>query len=136
MSAKLSKQDDMKNNKKFYLWGAIFGVILTLVVMLGFSAILLFGNIDRSFATPFATVSVAVGCFMAAFYTSNKIKDKGYVIGLIVGGITFAVITILSLIFGKNGLSVNTLFHFVIIMLSSLAGGIVGVNSKKSKKYI
>ncbi|MDO4608775.1 MAG: TIGR04086 family membrane protein [Clostridia bacterium] len=135
MSAKFSKKDNI-NHKKFYFWGVVLGVAVTLAVMLIFSAVLLFSGIDRSFAAPFATVSVAVGCFVAAFFTSKKIGDKGYIIGLMVGGITFAVITTLSLIFGENGLSVNTLFHFVIIMLSSLAGGIVGVNSKRSKKYI
>ncbi|MBQ6718108.1 MAG: TIGR04086 family membrane protein [Clostridia bacterium] len=134
MSDDFSKKDTV-NKKIAYLSGAILGVLVSLVMMLIFSAVLLFLNIDRAYATPFATVSVAIGCFIAARHTAKKIGDKGYLVGLIIGSVVFTVITALSLILG-NGLSINTLFHFIIMMLSSLVGGITGVNKNKHKKYI
>lgn len=134
MSGDFSKKDTA-NKKTAYLSGAILGVLICLAAMIVFSAILLFLNIDRAYATPFATISVAVGCFIAARHTAKKIGDKGYLVGLIIGAVVFAVITALSLILG-NGLSLNTLFHFIIMMLSSLVGGIMGVNKNKHKKYI
>lgn len=54
---------------------------------------------------------------------------------MIVGLTVFVMITLLSLVMG-NGFSINTLFHFIIVTLSSLVGGIMGVNGKKRKKYI
>jgi len=134
MSDDFSKKDTV-NKKIAYLSGAILGVLVCLVMMLIFSAVLLFLNIDRAYATPFATVSVAIGCFIAARHTAKKIGDKGYLVGLIIGSVVFTAITALSLILG-NGLSINTLFHFIIMMLSSLVGGITGVNNNKHKKYI
>ena len=134
MSDDFSKKDTV-NKKIAYLSGAILGVLVCLVMMLIFSAGLLFLNIDRAYATPFATVSVAIGCFIAARHTAKKIGDKGYLVGLIIGSVVFTAITALSLILG-NGLSINTLFHFIIMMLSSLVGGITGVNKNKHKKYI
>ena len=134
MSDDFSKKDTV-NKKIAYLSGAILGVLVCLVMMLIFSAVLLFLNIDRAYATPFATVSVAIGCFIAARHTAKKIGDKGYLVGLIIGSVVFTAITALSLILG-NGLSINTLFHFIIMMLSSLVGGITGVNKNKNKKYI
>lgn len=134
MSDDFSKKDTV-NKKIAYLSGAILGVLVCLVMMLIFSAVLLFLNIDRAYATPFATVSVAIGCFIAARHTAKKIGDKGYLVGLIIGSVVFTAITALSLILG-NGLSINTLFHFIIMMLSSLVGGITGVNKNKHKKYI
>lgn len=134
MSDDFSKKDTV-NKKIAYLSGAILGVLVCLVIMLIFSAVLLFLNIDRAYATPFATVSVAIGCFIAARHTAKKIGDKGYLVGLIIGSVVFTAITALSLILG-NGLSINTLFHFIIMMLSSLVGGITGVNKNKHKKYI
>lgn len=125
----------INNKKSAYLVGAVLGVLATLVTMLVFSAVLLFINIDRAYAVPFATISLAIGSFIASRYTAKKIEDKGYLIGIIIGLVVFVVITALSLILG-NGFSLNTLFHFIIIMLSSLVGGIMGVNSNKHKKYI
>lgn len=126
-----------KNNdsKKFYyIKGTALGVLATVIFMLIFAAVLLFFNIDRLYATPFATISIAIGGFVASFYTAKNIGDKGYLVGLIIGTVVFLVITLLSIIFG-NGFSINTLFHFIIIILSSLVGGILGVNNKH-KKYI
>lgn len=134
MSAEFSKKDNV-NKKNAYLIGAIFGVLTAVAAMLIFAAVLLFFNIDRAYAAPFATISVAIGCFSAARHTAKKIGDKGYIIGLIIGLVVFVVITALSLVIG-NGLSLNTLFHFIIMMLASLVGGITGVNQNKHKKYI
>ncbi len=134
MSADFSKKDTV-NKKSAYLVGAIFGMLGTFAAMLIFAAVLLFLNIDRAYATPFATISLAVGSFIASRYTAKKIGDKGYLIGIIIGAVLFVFITALSLIVG-NSLSLNTFFHFVIIMLSSIVGGIMGVNKDKHKKFI
>ena len=134
MSADFSKKDTV-NKKSAYLVGAILGMLGTLAAMFIFAAVLLFLNIDRAYATPFATISLAVGCFIASRYTAKKIGDKGYLIGIIIGAVLFVFITALSLIVG-NSLSLNTFFHFVIIMLSSIVGGIMGVNKDKHKKFI
>lgn len=134
MSDEFLKKDN-KNKKSAYLGGAIFGILSTFLMMLIFSAVLLFFNIDRTYAAPFATISVAVGSFIASRYAAHKIGDRGYITGLVIGVIVFALITALSLTFG-NSLSLNTLFHFIIIILASVVGGITGVNSDKHKKYI
>ena len=60
----------------------------------------------------------------------------GVYIGFIIGISTFLIITIISLIINDTALSINTLFHFIIIVLSSLIGGIFGVNKDKNKKII
>lgn len=128
-----------KNNtdkKSAYIVGAILGVFSSLLAMLIFSAVLLFLNLDRAYSVPMATISLAIGSFVASFYTTKKIGEKGYIIGLIIGVVVFVIITALSLIIGKNGFTLNTLFHFIIIVLSSIVGGIIGVNGNKGKKYI
>ncbi len=130
-----SKKDN-QNKKTIYIIGAILGVATTILTMFIFATLLLVANLDRSYSAPFATISVSTGCFIASLYTAKKSGSKGYMIGLVIGVTVFVIITLLSLIIGENGLSLNTLFHFIIILLSSLVGGVLGVNSKKSKKYI
>ena len=134
MSDGFSKKDNV-NKKSAYITGGIVGVLVSLVAMLVFSAALLFLNIDRAYAAPFATISIAIGSFVASRIAAKKIGDKGYVTGLIIGLVVFVLITVLSLVLG-NSISLNTLFHFIIILLSSIVGGIMGVNADKHKKYI
>ena len=125
MSDGFTKKDNI-NKKSAYIMGAVLGVVATLISMLAFAALLLIFSIDRAYSAPFATISLAVGSFIASRYTAKKIGDKGYLIGIIIG----AVIIV------GNSLSLNTFFHFVIIMLSSIVGGIMGVNKDKHKKFI
>lgn len=119
-----------------YIKGALIGVAVTLIFMCLFAAIILFCNIDRGYSVPFATVSLALGSFTAAYIVSKESERRGYLIGTLVGLVSFAVVTIISLIINRNGLTMNTLFHFIIIVLASAIGGILGVNKGKSKKYI
>ena len=79
---------------------------------------------------------MAAGSLSAAFYAARKNGSKGYLIGRLVGIITFLLVTIISLIVSGGVLSSNTLFRFVIIVISSLIGGILGINIRREKKYI
>lgn len=134
MSDGFAKKDTV-NKKSAYIKGGILGVLVSFLVMLVFASLLLFLDIDRAYAVPFATISIAIGTIIASRYTAKKIGEKGYIIGIVIGLTVFVTITCVSLILG-NGLSINTLFHFVIILLASIVGGIMGVNSNKHKKLI
>ena len=119
-----------------FLKGIIFGLLATILFMLGLSALILLLNIDRAYAQVLSTVSVAAGSFISALYSAHKIGGKGYLIGFIIGIVTFAILTVISLIINKGGLTSNTLFRLAIVVLSSVIGGIVGVNRGTNKKYI
>ncbi len=119
-----------------YLTGALIGIAVTLLFMCVFAAVILLLGLDRGYTVPFSTVSLSLGSFAAAFYVSSKSQHKGYLIGTLVGLISFAAVTVISLIISNSGLSINTLFHFIIIVLASAIGGILGVNKGKNKKYI
>ena len=134
------KKEILENQKgipyALALVGLLIGIIVTVASMFIFSMIIYFLNLDRAFALPFSTVSVSLGAFFSAFFTAKKMKKRGYIAGLAVGILTFVIVTVISLIVSKNGFSLNTLFHFIIIILSSVIGGILGVNSALNKKYI
>ncbi len=119
-----------------YLTGALIGVFSTLVFMCISAAAILFLELDRGYSVPLATISISLGSFLAAYFVSLKSEQKGYLIGTLIGVISFAAVTVISVIISKNGLTVNTLFRFIIIVLASAIGGILGVNKGKNKKYI
>ncbi len=127
--------DNKKSKYITYLITAIIEIAVTLLAVSLFSIVMNSVDIDYKYSPVFGSVSVALGCLMASYFLSNKKKNKGYLIGATIGVITFLVITLIGLIINQGGIGINTLFHLVIIMLSSIIGGILGVN-KKGKKYI
>lgn len=114
----------------------LLNVIVTAIFIFVFSVFMYLSQMGYEYATVFATVSLAAGTLASSFYAAKKIGKRGFLTGLIVGGITFLVVTLISLLVDKGGITVNTLFHLIIIMLSALIGGIMGVNKAQNKKYI
>ena len=132
----MSKNNLSKDNKWILIIkSAVMLIISSAIFMALFSALMYFLELDKDYSPIFATVSVAIGCFLTAYFTSGKIGQKGLITGLITGLSVFILITVISLIVDKGTVTSNTLFHFIIFVLSSLIGGVIGVN-KKSKKYI
>lgn len=121
---------------RIYIISAFIGIIMTLLCMAAFSALIYFFGIDRAYSSPFGTLALAIGGLLSARYAAGKIGDRGYIIGLIIGAVSFAVVTLIGMILNSGGLTLNTLFRFVITSLSSVIGGIMGVNKGRNKKYI
>ena len=121
---------------KTVIISGLIGISVTIAFVFLFAAVMYFGGMDKTYSVIFATISVAAGCLAAAFVAAYKNRKKGFLIGLVVGGIAFSVIFLISLISDKGAITVNTLFHLIIFMLSSVIGGVMGVNKSNDKKYI
>lgn len=111
-------------------------ILTSFLFVLIFAVVMLLLEGGYQFSNLFATVSVAAGTLVAAFYLGKKLGNKGIFIGGSIGGITFIIITILSLILDNGAVGMNMLLRFIIIMLSGLIGGIIGVNKKTNQRYI
>ncbi len=132
-------KENRKNNKKFIkltVISLVIGAVLSVALMALFAMLIVLFQIDRSYASPLATVSIAAGCFAASFMGGRKIGKNGYLFGLINGVGVFLTITLIALLISDWDFGLNTVFHFVILTMASVAGGIMGVNRIKSKKYI
>lgn len=128
---------EVSEKRNLILWAktAILEIIVTAIFIFAFSAIMYFSNLSNELSPVLATISVASGVLVAAFYAAKKVGSKGYLVGLAVGGTTFLIILLISLVVDSGGITINTVFHLIIVMLAALIGGISGVN-KRGKKYI
>ena len=128
----------IKQNDKVDIFLLVKTVLLQLAITFGFIALfavlMYLTEMDNKFSPLFASLSLGGGAFSSAYFYSSKQKNKGYLNGLIIGTVTFLIITLIGLIL-SNSFTINTLFHLVIIILSSVIGGILGVN-KKGERYI
>ncbi len=125
------KQESVNGKRKviIYTLSVTVGFIATFIFMLIFAAIYALSDMSEAFAAPAATVCSSAGGLVASFLASKKIGFGGLQNGAICGGVTFLIILAIALIVSKGGLTLNTLFNFVTIMIASLIGGIWGVGT-------
>ena len=121
---------------KVILKSAVIGIIVTAVLMFIFSFIIMYGQLDRAYASAIATVCIAFGTLTAAYFAAKSIGEKGYAVGMLTALIFFIIVTVIGFAINGNNFSINTLFHFIIMLLSGLIGGILGVSKKQKRKYI
>lgn len=127
---------DEKNKYKKFLIAAVFLVTTTFLFIFLFAIIMYLIEGGYEFSPLFATISLGLGSLFSSMYLARKSGKKGLLIGAIVGMAVFLLMLIISFIANKSQMSVNTLFRFIIIMLSSLIGGVIGVNKGNNQKYI
>ena len=118
-----------------YIISILLGFLITFVFMLAFAAVTVAADLPDSFAAPFASLASAAGSLAAAFIASKKLRQNGLLNGIIVGGAIFLVTVTLALIIGDGGLTLNTLFNFIILILSGLIGGVAGLSQKREKIF-
>ena len=132
----MKNKTEKTNKYKTIIVSTVIGAAVTLLFITIFAAIMYFLGLEKMYSTIFATAAVAFGCFAASFYASTRTREKGLLIGAVTGGVTFVLVLIISFIKDSGAVTLNTLFHFIIFMLSSLVGGVIGVNKSENKKYI
>lgn len=69
-------------------------------------------------------ISLTIG-----YLTGMKCKDKGYLKGLIVGGIFIAIMFLISIIITRD-IKIYTLLYYLIILISTTLAAMIGVNKK------
>ena len=130
------KKENTGLNFKIPLTAALICIAITTVFMVVFALLMYIAQIGSEYSPVLATVSLAAGAFASAFYAARKIGKRGLFTGFVTGIIIFIAVTLISLIVDKGGITYNTLFHLIIIMLSALIGGVMGVNKKSKRNYI
>ena len=127
---------DKKLDYIFLIKALLILVFTTVAAMFIFATVMYFLEGGYEFSPLFATLSLGLGTLVSSFFASKKIGQKGYVIGAVIGAVSFIIVTLIGLMASKDIFTLNTLFRLIILMLSSLIGGVLGVNNKGNQKYI
>ena len=111
--------------------GSITAIILTLVLLLIYSCLLTYTNINEKTMPVVIIIVTAISILVGSLIASSNIKKNGLTNGALVGLVYIVAIYLLSSIIGKN-FALN-IYSFVMIIASVVAGavgGIIGVNRK------
>lgn len=113
------------------LKGSAISIVVTLVLLIIFSAILTYTNINESTMPTVIIIATALSILIGSQITTTRIKKNGILNGALVGVIYIAFLYIISSIITKN-FSLNN--YSIIMMATSILigglGGIIGVNRK------
>ena len=71
----------------------------------------------------------AILMFIIGIITGKKTVSKGYLKGLLVSIFCITILTLLSLIF-KFSLNINSLIYYIILVISTVFGSMIGINKK------
>lgn len=119
------------NNLIRVLKGSAFAIVLTLILLLIYSALLTYTGLNENTIPAFVIVITAISILVGSLISSINIKKNGLTNGALVGLIYILAIYLLSSIISKN-FSLNMYSWFMIIasIMAGAIGGIIGVNKK------
>lgn len=113
------------------LKGTAISIVATLILLIIFSAILTYTSTNESTMPVVIIIVSGLSILLGSQLATAKIKKNGIVNGILVGGLYFAFLYIISSIVSKN-FSMNN--YSIIMMATSILlgglGGIIGVNKK------
>lgn len=116
--------------------GLAISLTVATIMIFACALILTLGDFSESIAFPLSSLSLGAGSFLGSRYTAKKLQEKGYLCGIINGGVLYVLNMILGIILNGFSLSVLSIIRFIIVMLSGIIGGILGINSDSPRKYV
>lgn len=113
------------------LKGSVFAIVLTLILLLIYSALLTYTGLNENTIPAFIIAITAISILAGSLVSSMNIKKNGLTNGALVGLIYILVIYLLSSIIGKSfSLNMYSVIMIIASILAGALGGIIGVNKK------
>ena len=111
--------------------GTGIALITTVILLLIFSIILTYTNIDEKVINPVIMIVTAISILLGSSLGNIKIKKNGLINGGIIGASYIITIYLISSILNwKFTLNLQSIFMITIAIVFGILGGIIGVNRK------
>lgn len=113
------------------LKGVGISLIATVIMLIIFSIILTYTNIQESTINPVIMIITAISILIGSSLGNIKIKKNGLINGGIIGGIYILIIYLISSILNwKFSLNIQSIIMIITAVIFGILGGIIGVNRK------
>lgn len=126
-------------NKKIIniIKGVGISLIATVIMLIIFSLILTYTDIQENVINPVIMIITAVSILIGSSLGNIKIKKNGLINGGLIGGIYITIIYLISSILNwKFSLNMQSIIMIVTAILFGILGGIIGVNRKEQKRTL
>ena len=119
------------NVLKNLMKGVGISLITTVLLLLIFSIILTYTNIEENVINPVIMIITAISILIGSSIGNVKIKKNGLLNGGFIGGIYILTIYIVSsLLNWEFSLNLQSLIMIITAIIFGILGGIIGVNRK------
>lgn len=137
--AKKNKGKPRSENKtdvktKIFIKTQIFALIVYLIIFAVTSVAVYSSNIDKSKSFYLSAAAFAVASFICGFYSGYKIHKNGMYVGLLFGLPMNIIIILVSFIVNSFKVDLTALITLVILIICSMLGGVLSVNTKLRAK--
>ncbi len=126
-----------KNSGSIYAFSLGMGVLasaLTAVIVSALMAIAVSTlSISSRLMPALMTVTLALMGIAGGYITSGILKKKGLLMGAFLGVITAIILTLMSGLFTEFSPSAGGFIKLVVIIVSAMTGGVLGVNAKQKR---
>ena len=111
--------------------GVGVSLLVTILLLLIFSAILTYTNLQENLINPVIIIITAISILIGSTIQINKIKKNGILNGMFIGMIYMITIYFISSILNwKFNLNIQSLIMIFVGIIFGMIGGIIGVNKK------
>ncbi|NLP26367.1 MAG: TIGR04086 family membrane protein [Clostridiales bacterium] len=126
-----SRRNCLWDSKIVYITrSALFGIGVTVLCLMGFSAIMTRFSASPMVVSMMANISLCVGCCVAGFMAAKKRRRYGIMTGIYCGAIIYCVVYFLGVVVLGRFISMSLLTKLLMAVVCSAIGGIFGVNTK------
>jgi len=109
--------------------GVFRGFILTLIAILIYSAIIRFHTFSSAVTNTTLMVITLVSIVYAAIFAVKKINKRGWLVGLLIAVIYFAIVYLVALFAGgERSFTLDNLIKFGLAMGVGALSGMLGIN--------
>lgn len=71
--------------------------------------------------------------FFLSYFNAYKQKKKGFLEGIILGILFIIFMVMIKVILFDSGIGISTIIYYLILFITSILGGMMGVNKKSDK---
>ena len=72
--------------------------------------------------------------FTLSFINARKKQKRGYLEGLLIGLIFITLMYLIKVILINNSVNITTIIYYIILLITSILGGMFGINKKSDTK--
>lgn len=110
------------------------GALVCIGTLLLMSFVLSARSVPQALINPMAVSAISVGALAAGFCCAKLMRRAGLAYGALCGGVFCLVIMLASFGISDDGFGLTALFKVVFMMLSAMLGGVLGVNSRRTRR--
>ena len=111
--------------------GVGISLIATLILLIVFSLVLTYTNINENTINPVIMIITAISILIGSSIGNSKIHKNGLINGMLVGGLyVIAIYLVSSILNWRFSLNIQSLLMILIGIVFGALGGIIGVNRK------